>query len=63
MDQQLCKSTASAPPHMSLNEERAHLTTKVLNLDRAALESHREAALELIFGSTLLAVRCDTTEV
>src|SRR6267154_982962 len=33
---------------------RAHLTTKVLNLDRAAFESHREAALELIFGSAEL---------
>jgi hypothetical protein len=39
---------------VSLNKARAHLTTEVLNLDRAALESHREAALELVFGSAEL---------
>jgi hypothetical protein len=55
MDQQLCKTTVSARAlHPSLNKSRAHLTTKVLNLDRAAFESHRETALELIFGSAEL---------
>jgi hypothetical protein len=56
MDQQLCKSTVSQRTalHVSLNKARAHLTTEVLNLDRAALESHREAALELVFGSAEL---------
>jgi hypothetical protein len=29
----------------------AHLATEVLNLDRAAFESHREAALELVLCS------------
>lgn len=33
---------------------RAHLATEVLNLDRAALEGHREAALQLIFCSAEL---------
>ena len=40
--------------HLSLNKTHAHLATEVLNLDRAAFESHREAALELIFGSAEL---------
>jgi hypothetical protein len=39
---------------MSLSKAHAHLTTKVLNLDRVASESHHEAALELIFGSAEL---------
>ena len=54
MDQQLCKRTVNAALHLSLNQARAHLTTKVLDLYRAAFESHRETALELIFGSAEL---------
>jgi hypothetical protein len=51
MDQQLCKTTVSARAlHLSLIKVRAHLTAKVLNLDRAAFESHRETALELILA-------------
>jgi hypothetical protein len=57
MDQQLCKKNhrQRTALHLSLNKARAaHLTTEVLNLDRAAFESHREAALELVFGSAEL---------
>jgi hypothetical protein len=50
------KEAPSAHRFTRLAEQsaRAHLMTKVLNLDRAAFESHREAALELIFGSAEL---------
>ena len=48
------KHRQRAALHLSLDKARAHLTTKVLNLDRAAFESHGEAALELIFGSAEL---------
>ena len=48
MDQELCKAP-SAP--LWLYNTHAHLTTEVLNLDRAAFESHREAALELVLCS------------
>jgi hypothetical protein len=40
--------------HAPLNNTHAHLTTEVFDLDRAAFESHCEAALELIFGSAEL---------
>jgi hypothetical protein len=39
---------------VGLNNTHAHLTTEVLDLNRAAFESHREAALELVLCSTEL---------
>ena len=59
MDQQLCKAP-SAP--LWLNNTHVHLMTEVLNLDRAAFESHREAALERVLCSVEFlwgTVRCN----
>ncbi len=39
------ESTVSTPLDMSLDHPYAHLAAEVLDLDRAALEGHREAAL------------------
>lgn len=48
------RNTVSSLVQVSLNNTHAHLATKVLNLDRAALKGHCEAALKLVFCSAEL---------